>query len=49
VRRVLADPGYRRRAESLRDWAAAHDGAAAAANAVEELGERRKSARPTHI
>jgi len=49
VRRVLADPRYRRRAESLRDWAAAHDGAATAADAVEELGERRKSARPTHI
>ena len=40
VRRLLGDPGYRRRAEELRDWAAANDGAAAAADAVEELGER---------
>jgi UDP:flavonoid glycosyltransferase YjiC (YdhE family) len=40
VRRLLADPGYRRRAEELRDWAAAHDGASAAADAVEELGDR---------
>ena len=43
VRRLLADPRYRRRAEELRDWAAANDGAAAAANAVEELAERPKS------
>jgi len=49
VRRVLANPGYRRRAGSLRDWAAAHDGAAAAADAVEELGQRTESAPPTHI
>ena len=40
VRRLLADPRYRRRAEELRDWAAANDGAAAAADAVEELGGR---------
>jgi UDP:flavonoid glycosyltransferase YjiC (YdhE family) len=40
VRRLLSDPGYRRRAEELRDWAAANDGAAAAADAVEELAQR---------
>ncbi len=40
VRRLLRDPRYRRRAEELRDWAAANDGAAAAADAVEELAER---------
>jgi UDP:flavonoid glycosyltransferase YjiC (YdhE family) len=40
VARLLADPGYRDRAEKLRDWALTHDGAAAAADAVEELGER---------
>ena len=39
VRRLLAEPGYRRRAEELRDWAAHNDGAAAAAEAVEELAE----------
>jgi UDP:flavonoid glycosyltransferase YjiC (YdhE family) len=49
VRRLLANPGYRRRAESLRDWAAAHDGAAAAADAVEELGRRPQSAPRAHI
>ena len=40
VRRVLDDPGYRRRAGELRDWSAAHDGAQAAADAVEELAKR---------
>jgi UDP:flavonoid glycosyltransferase YjiC (YdhE family) len=49
VSRLLAKPDYRRRAEELRDWATAHDGAAAAANAVEELGEDRRSARSTLI
>jgi UDP:flavonoid glycosyltransferase YjiC (YdhE family) len=39
VRRLLADPSYRSRAEELRDWAAANDGRAAAADAVEELAE----------
>jgi UDP:flavonoid glycosyltransferase YjiC (YdhE family) len=39
VRRLLDDPSYRRRAEELRDWAAANDGAATAADAVEELAE----------
>jgi UDP:flavonoid glycosyltransferase YjiC (YdhE family) len=43
VRRLLADHRYRRRAEELRDWAAANDGAAAAADAVEELAERTSS------
>jgi UDP:flavonoid glycosyltransferase YjiC (YdhE family) len=43
VRRLLADRRYRRRAEELRDWAAANDGAAAAADAVEELAERTPS------
>src|SRR5688500_5860239 len=40
VRRLLADERYRRRAAELRDWATANDGAAAAADAVEELAER---------
>ena len=33
------DPGYRRRAEKLRDWAADNDGRALAADAVEVLAE----------
>jgi UDP:flavonoid glycosyltransferase YjiC (YdhE family) len=37
LHRLLAQPSYRRRAEELRDWAAANDGAARAADAVEEL------------
>jgi UDP:flavonoid glycosyltransferase YjiC (YdhE family) len=49
VRRVLADPAHRRRAEALRDWAAAHNGAAAASDAVEELAERAEPGPPTHI
>ena len=49
VSRLLADPAYRVRAEELRDWAAAHDGAATAADAVEELGDRPQSGHPTHI
>lgn len=46
VRRLLAEPGYRRRAGELRDWAARNDGAAAAADAVEELGARAAPAYP---
>jgi UDP:flavonoid glycosyltransferase YjiC (YdhE family) len=45
VRRVLSDPGYRRTAEELRDWAADNDGAGAAADAVEELATRISSQR----
>jgi UDP:flavonoid glycosyltransferase YjiC (YdhE family) len=44
VRRVLSEPGYRRRAEELRDWAARNDGAATAADAVEEFAESHKNA-----
>jgi UDP:flavonoid glycosyltransferase YjiC (YdhE family) len=40
VNRLLANPSYRLRAEELRDWAAANDGAATAADAIEELAER---------
>jgi UDP:flavonoid glycosyltransferase YjiC (YdhE family) len=40
VSRLLRNAGYRRRAEELRDWAAANDGAASAADAVEEFSER---------
>ena len=40
MNRLLANPTYRRRAEELRDWAAHNDGAANAADAVEELAER---------
>ena len=43
VRRLLATPGYRQRAAELGDWATRHDGAAAAADAVEELAEGRKT------
>jgi UDP:flavonoid glycosyltransferase YjiC (YdhE family) len=37
VRRLLADPDYAERARDLERWAAAHDGAATAADAVEGL------------
>jgi UDP:flavonoid glycosyltransferase YjiC (YdhE family) len=37
VRRVLAEPGYARRAEALAHWAEKHPGAVAAAEAVEAL------------
>ena len=37
VRRLLADPGYARRAGELRAWHERHDGAVTAAAAVEEL------------
>jgi UDP:flavonoid glycosyltransferase YjiC (YdhE family) len=49
VSRLLADPGYRRRAEALRDWATAHDGAAAAADVVEEFGDRAPAGSRGHI
>jgi UDP:flavonoid glycosyltransferase YjiC (YdhE family) len=39
VSRLLANPAYRRRARELRAWAAANDGAANAADAVEELAK----------
>jgi UDP:flavonoid glycosyltransferase YjiC (YdhE family) len=39
LHRLLAQPSYRRRAEELRDWAAANDGAGRAADAVEELAD----------
>ena len=39
VNRLLAEPSYRRRAEELRDWAAANDGSARAADAVEGLSD----------
>ena len=42
VRRLLADPGYAERAGELERWAAGHDGAAAAADAVEELAAVRE-------
>ncbi len=37
VRRLLAEPGFRARARELQGWAAAHDGAARAAELVEGL------------
>ena len=37
VRRLLADPGYKRRAEELARWSAAHDGAARAADELERF------------
>ena len=36
VRRVLGNPGYARRAADIRDWSERHDGAAIAADAIEE-------------
>jgi UDP:flavonoid glycosyltransferase YjiC (YdhE family) len=41
VRRLLADPGYARRARAAAEWSRAHDGAAIAAEAVEELAAGR--------
>ena len=43
VRRVLGDPAFAARAREMRDWAAANDGAANAADAVEQLAAGRKS------
>jgi UDP:flavonoid glycosyltransferase YjiC (YdhE family) len=45
VRRLLSDPGYAERARVLRDWAARHDGAAAAADEVERLAAETASQR----
>jgi UDP:flavonoid glycosyltransferase YjiC (YdhE family) len=45
VRRLLANPSYARRAGELRSWSDANDGAASAADAVEELSERQMSAK----
>jgi UDP:flavonoid glycosyltransferase YjiC (YdhE family) len=41
VRKLLADPDYAERAGELGEWAARHDGAAVASDAVEELAGRR--------
>jgi UDP:flavonoid glycosyltransferase YjiC (YdhE family) len=38
VRRLVANPEYTKRARELAAWSKAHDGAAAAADAVEQLG-----------
>jgi UDP:flavonoid glycosyltransferase YjiC (YdhE family) len=46
VRRLLADPGYAERARELERWAAARDGAATAADAVEELAAAGSPERP---
>ncbi len=43
VRRLLSEPGYRRRAAELGEWATRNDGAREAAEAVEELAEAHKS------
>jgi UDP:flavonoid glycosyltransferase YjiC (YdhE family) len=40
LRRLLANPGYARRAAALRDWAEHHDGAALAADEVEGVMQR---------
>ena len=42
VRRLLANPAYAHRARELAAWSEAHDGAAAAADAVEQLGVMRR-------
>jgi UDP:flavonoid glycosyltransferase YjiC (YdhE family) len=46
VRRLLSEDRFADRARELRDWAAEHDGAAAAAAEVEALAGRRAGARP---
>jgi UDP:flavonoid glycosyltransferase YjiC (YdhE family) len=43
VRRLLAEPSYRRRAAELGAWATRNDGAARAADAVEQLAESHKN------
>jgi UDP:flavonoid glycosyltransferase YjiC (YdhE family) len=43
VRRLLAEPSYGQRAAELGDWATNNDGAAAAAEAVEQLAGSHKS------
>jgi UDP:flavonoid glycosyltransferase YjiC (YdhE family) len=43
LRRLLGEPAYGRRAAELGDWVARNDGAAAAADAVEDLAESRKT------
>jgi UDP:flavonoid glycosyltransferase YjiC (YdhE family) len=40
VRRVLGEPHYANRAAAIREWSERHDGAALAAEAVEELAAR---------
>jgi UDP:flavonoid glycosyltransferase YjiC (YdhE family) len=40
VRRLLAEPSYRDRARAIGEWSALNDGAAAAADAVEDLAAR---------
>ena len=42
VRRLLANPSYAHRARELGAWSEAHDGATAAADAVEQLGVMRR-------
>jgi UDP:flavonoid glycosyltransferase YjiC (YdhE family) len=46
VRRALEDPDLVERARALADWASEHDGAARAADLVEELAGGGRSARP---
>jgi UDP:flavonoid glycosyltransferase YjiC (YdhE family) len=41
VRRVLGEPGYAERARAVAQWSRSHDGAATAAEAVEELAAGR--------
>jgi UDP:flavonoid glycosyltransferase YjiC (YdhE family) len=48
LRRLLGDEKFAERAAELRDWAVAHDGAAAAAAEVEALAERRARAMATN-
>ena len=37
MRKLLADRGYKERAEEFKRWAAAHDGAVSAANELERF------------
>jgi UDP:flavonoid glycosyltransferase YjiC (YdhE family) len=41
VRSLLADPGYKERAEAIARWSATHDGAACAADELERFADSR--------
>jgi UDP:flavonoid glycosyltransferase YjiC (YdhE family) len=45
TRRLLGEPRFRARAEEIAEWCRGHDGAAAAADAVEEYGGRASRSR----
>jgi UDP:flavonoid glycosyltransferase YjiC (YdhE family) len=45
VRRLLGEVGFREKAREVADWSAAHDGAVAAAELVEEAARKATSRR----